>query len=395
MKELLFLLLPIAAFSGWYLGIKSKTKNSKLRNDKFSSKYLHGLNYVLNEQTDRAVDIFLQMLDIDGDVVEIHLMLGSLFRRRGEVDRAIKIHKSILLRSNLPQEYCNLLKIELAKDYIHAGLLDRAELILLELVEHNIEEETSLALLGSIYEESKDWDKAIDIHLKLQAVSSTKYNIKIAQFYCELAKNAIHIKNFSQAKEYIQQALKQDETCIRAYILSGECEIEQGKYIQAIALFEKIIKHSKNYKDVDNYLFEIVSKIIFCYMILGKTESLTDFWHNINISNGDNVGVILAYTNYLQETKGEVVALEYLTKEIKTNYSILGLSKIVELNLLLATDRFKHNLDSFKEVIDKILQKTYNYRCVSCGLTSKILEWRCPSCKGWGTFRIAALFELN
>jgi lipopolysaccharide biosynthesis regulator YciM len=432
MLPILFLLLPVAAFSGWYWGTKHTLKSQQQRASTFSANYLQGINYVLNEQPDRAVDVFLGLLDVDvqsnvnvnHNVAEIHLMLGNLFRRRGEVDKAIKIHQSLLNKSskpNLPQDYVNLLKLELAKDYIHVGLIDRAETILFELIDHEREVAASLTLLGSIYEESKDWLKAADIYSKLQQLvnstpqatldtknlyfthdacvsdtcnthsktkTSNKYSHKMAHFFCELAQNLLQKHNLPDAKHCITRALALDKNCIRGYMLLAECHIAETNYQAALDLLRTIVREADTkYVGVNHYFFEIIPRVVFCYNQVGLDPN--QFWQELLAQHSKDTGVILAYTSYLQETQTIVAALEYLTKALKTQYSLLGLSKAIELNLLLAAEKFKHGID-----IAKVLQRQYNYKCLSCGLTAKLLEWRCPSCKRWGTFRIAALFDL-
>ena len=388
MLELLFLLLPIAAFSGWLVGVKSKNHKNKIRRENISSKYFSGLNYILNEQPDRAVDVFLQLLDKDSEMVDIHLMLGNLFRKRGEVDRAIKVHKSILVKPNLPEGYINILNLELAKDYISAGLLDRAEAILLELVGAQKELEASLNLLISIYQESKDWDKAISASNKLQYISRKDFSNEISHFYCEIALLHLDAKSFMQAKRSVKQALKYNPNSIRAGIILADIQLIQNKHKSAIKIFEKLVPYA------DNYLTEIVPKMVACYRHLSKSFNVKNSW-DIILKNNKSPKVILAYVNYLQAHEGELIAIEFLNRHLHNSPSILGLSKIIELNLFLATDKFKDKLENFNEVMAKLIKKNYNFKCKYCGLVSKSLEWQCPSCRTWDSFQSTSLFEIT
>lgn len=385
---LLFLLLPIAAFSGWYVCLKTYAYKSKLKKNALTPKYFSGLNYLLNEQPDKAVDAFLQVLDIDDEIVEIQLMLGNLFRRKGEVDRAIKIHQGLLFKPLLPCEYQNILILELAKDYVSAGLLDRAEKILLELVENGSELEASLNLLNKIYQDSKDWLKAIDVILKLQEVCGKDFSSLIAHYYCELAKQAVEINNILLAKKYIKQALGVDSNCARASIILGDIEFYQQNYKTSLKVFKKV------YFQKPDCLSEVISKILLCYKKLDKYKGMNEYWQKI-LNENPHITLIISYTEFLQQTQNDEVALEYLTKYLYDNPSILGLSKVIQLNLHLTKDKIKSDLHYLYGVIEKIIQNKCYYRCSNCGLSAKILEWQCPSCKKWDTFRILSCFQLS
>lgn len=160
MLELFFLLLPVAAFSGWYLGRRSQTDPQSTSGGFLSSVYYMGLNYLLNDEPDKAVDAFIKMLEGSPDSVETTLTLGSFFRRRGEVDRAILIHQNLIARPDLSRKQRNQALSELAQDYMRAGMYDRAESLLLEIIQFVDDQlETSLLHLMDIYEREKEWKR--------------------------------------------------------------------------------------------------------------------------------------------------------------------------------------------------------------------------------------------
>ncbi|NNF96569.1 MAG: tetratricopeptide repeat protein, partial [Halobacteria archaeon] len=187
MLEILFFLLPIAALSGWWLGRRSKARRQEESSLELPSSYLRGLNYLLNEQQDKAIDLFIQLLDVDNDTVETHLALGSLFRRRGEVDRAIRIHQNLIARPTLSKEQRMQALFELGQDYMRAGLLDRAETLLGELIGNEPHTVAALQHLLDIYQQEKDWDKAIQIAQRLESRTGQSKRNLIAQYYCEKA----------------------------------------------------------------------------------------------------------------------------------------------------------------------------------------------------------------
>jgi len=209
--NLLWLLLPVAALSGWWIGWR--TRNSKI---KHTSKLLHpeyfkGLNFVLNEQPDKAIEVFIRMLEVDSETVETHLALGNLFRRRGEVDRAIRIHQNLIARPTLSREQRTHAVLELGMDYMRSGLLDRAEGLFLELIDSGSHLNQAYTELLEVYQQEKDWERAINIARKLEAVSVDSSSSIIAQFYCEGADAALKEGNVRVVKEQLRRAMRFDK----------------------------------------------------------------------------------------------------------------------------------------------------------------------------------------
>ena len=207
--DLLLLLLPVAAASGWYAAKRSIDANTHKDNDGFTRPYLVGLNYLLNEQPDKAVDVFIKMLEVDSEMVETHLALGTLFRRRGEADRAIRIHQNLIARPNLSKELRLQALLALGEDYLKAGVLDRAERVLLEFTEIASGEIAIIGLrhLLDIYQQEKRWDLAINIANKL-LTHGEPYQRNIAHYYCELALQAKAQSQLEQTQRYLKRALE-------------------------------------------------------------------------------------------------------------------------------------------------------------------------------------------
>ena len=187
MLELLWLLLPLAAASGWLAARRGVRGTKAQLMPELSSDYFQGLNYLLNEQPDKAIEVFVRMLEVNSDTVETHLALGNLFRRRGEVDRAIHIHQNLIARPTLKPEQRTQALMELGQDYMRAGLLDRAESLFEELVQVDAHTAAALQQLLVIYQQEKDWDRAIQTARRLGVVSGRNMAPVIAQYYCELA----------------------------------------------------------------------------------------------------------------------------------------------------------------------------------------------------------------
>jgi lipopolysaccharide biosynthesis regulator YciM len=234
--NLLWLLLPVAALSGWLIGQRRINQKDGSSSSSIYPEYFKGLNYVLNEQPDKAIEVFIKMLEVDSETVETHLALGNLFRRRGEVDRAIRIHQNLIARPSLDREQRANALLELGMDYMRSGLLDRAEALFLELIESNLHLNDSCTELLDIYQQEKDWENAIKIARKLEIISGEKSNSIIAQFYCECADSALIDGNMRVAKDSIRQAISIYPKCVRASLIEGKMYQKIGKEKLAILL---------------------------------------------------------------------------------------------------------------------------------------------------------------
>lgn len=384
MLELLFLLLPFAAASGWYAAYCTLSNSGARYKHECNREYLRGLNYLLNEQSDKAVDTFIKILEVDTETVETHLALGVLFRRRGEIDRAIRLHQNLIARPNLahPQKLQALLA--LGRDYYCAGLLDRAERLFFEVTQCDDKEYARIALryLLDIYQQQKRWEIAIK-----QAKKISKWDqpiIKnIAHYYCELALN--QLKKSATKKEVIQlldQALKYDAQCARANLIKGKLAIESEEWEQAIVIYQMIKK-----QDPD-YITETLAPLNQCYLQRQSgTMDLLNYLHE-TLSEHAQTAISLAIVKLIQE-KDRDKALQFLTLQLQDKPSLSGLYHLVDLHLAQesCTESDKHNLSSLKGLIKKLMENKPVYRCLSCGFNSKILDWLCPACRNWSTIK--------
>ena len=198
------MLLAAAGFTGWYVGRRAQRAARRRARRRLPADYFAGLNYLINEQPDRAVEVFTRMVDVDKETVEIHFALGSLFRRRGEVDRAIRVHQSILDRPKLDPEQRELALQELAVDYLRAGLLDHSETSVQVLAESDSHRLTALRSLTRIYEQQRDWQQAIVTHRMLAANGGPAQASAVAHYYCELAEAARMQGELDEARAHLR-----------------------------------------------------------------------------------------------------------------------------------------------------------------------------------------------
>lgn len=236
----LLLLLPVAAASGWYMAIKDRD-SQQVQSKEIPDVFFKGLNFLLNEQPDRALSVFLKATELDSNTVEMHIALGNLFRRRGEIERATSIHQNLIARPDLDDSLRALALFELAQDYFKAGLYDRSESLFQEL--RQIDEFASQActFLLQIYEQEKEWHSAIVIAESLNSGNDQNMVGRLSQYCCELAEEAVSEGKLGQAEYYLESAFKYDPDCLRAIIMAGQVYADRGNHLVAIQTDRKSV----------------------------------------------------------------------------------------------------------------------------------------------------------
>lgn len=380
MYELLWLLLPIAAASGWIMAKRSQERTQHSRSRDFSSDYFQGLNFLLNEQPDKAIEVFIRMLEVDSDTVETHLALGNLFRRRGEVDRAIRIHQNLIARPTLSKTQRSAALLELGQDYMRAGWLDRAESLFDELLENNLYTVQALRHLLDIYQQEKEWDKAITVARRLDNESGQSMKPMIAQFYCELAEAALKKGDENIANQMLKRALGNDKRCVRASLLQGRLAMRAENCKAALRAF-----HQVEEQDID-YLPEILEQVRQCYVNLNSIETFKDYLRSI-IERYNGVSPVLMLADLLAKTQNDAAAAEFMTEQVRKRPSVRGLGRLIDLNLVDATGKGKDDLLILRDLVGQLLKNKPVYKCSHCGFAGKSLHWQCPSCKEWNTVK--------
>ncbi len=364
MIVLLFLLLPIAAVTGWYIGYKSKS--TKKNNSTLNRDYFIGLKYLIDEQPDKALDVFIKLLDVNPDTLETHLTLAGLFRKRGEVDRAIRIHQNLIARSQLAKADRAHILFELANDYLSAGVLNRAEKLFLELIALGEESNASHEALLHIYEQQKDWQQAIEIATKLAHLKGVDIKPRLAYYYCELGD--------------IKKALAADKNCIRASILQGEFEMQRQHWKAAIKSYKRAIE-----QDPD-YISEIIQPLTQCYINISNKSECIRFLQQC-LLRFPRISIILALAESIRQQQDDIAAIEFTVAQMQAYPSLRGLNYLTELYINRAEGNTKTKLILLQQFMAKLLHDKPVYRCSECGFSSKALYWQCPGCHEWGTVK--------
>lgn len=346
----------------------------------FSADYFKGLNLLLNEQPDKAIDVFVKMLQVDNDTVETHLALGNLFRSRGEGDRAIRIHQNLIARPTLNKTQRALALFELAQDYMRAGLLGRAESLFLELLEQGEYRAESLEKLLDIYQQEKEWEKAIDVARRYEHLTGQRMNLQVAHFFCELGDALFASGDYKAALKMTKRALNTDRQCVRATLLQARVEKASGDCKAAIKTLKQVEKQDPR------FLPEIVGPLLACYRNLDKTSEAERYLERLSAEHG-GITSLLGLADLLRLRGDEKEASKRIARSLSERPSVRGLDHLIELHLANSEGAARENLLILKELTRRLLEEKSPYRCGNCGFKVKTLKWCCPTCKNWASIR--------
>ena len=376
--ELWWLLgFPLFFALGW-LAARVDIKQLLSESRALPMSYFKGLNFLLNEQPDKAIETFIELVKVDPQTVELHFALGSLFRRRGEVDRAIRMHENLLDRPDLAREQRLQALYELAQDYLKAGLLDRAEEMFAKL-EGSQYAQQGLKFLLEIYEQEKDWRKAIATSRKMDAVTGQSSAKDIANYFCELAVAETNRSHWDAARAHLQDALAVNRKCARALILMGDIELAQGNPESAIESWKRIEQQNPA------YLALIADKLLDAYRQMGRTEEGLQLLRNY-LSSYPSLDLLNVSFQGELEHSGPEPAYRLVRNELARNPTLLGLDKLLEAQLLEAPVERRNDLQMIKNLVHQHTRSLALYRCESCGFKARQFYWHCPACNGWETY---------
>lgn len=365
--------IPAAIILLW-LFYSATSKNEKQKSN-LSSEYFKGLNYLLNDEQGKALDIFVKLVDSNWDTVETHFALGKIYRKNGEMDKAIKIHQGLIARPSLPEQYRNKILLELGYDYLDAGWFDRAEGLFKEVLIQDKKSKEAQHNLILIYQQEKDWFKAIDVAVDLFSENSTVFGPMIAQYYCELANISKTKGDTRQLKVDAKKALRYDPACVRASILLAEQAKSLGDNKKAIKLYESVEK-----QDAESMPL-VIESMLECHSNLSSQKKLHEYLLALQ-NRHPNLYLQDVIASVIEKSQGRLAAIEYLTEGIKQQPSLPGLSTLLSYKEKEAgADQMVNDLSAAISVIQK---SNTAYCCRKCGFNTNTHYWLCPGCNNWG-----------
>lgn len=386
----IYVLLLLAVIAGWMLGRFGGRKISRPRQsgsevqDIFRD-YFVGLNYLLNDEPDEAIDTFIRALEVDSETIETHLALGSLLRRRGKVDKAIKVHQTLLARPGLDNSFSDSTRIQLSLDYIAAGLLDRAERLLKEILEDDRPSKwEALRHLVTIYQTEKEWELAVEYCQRLLANPASRRDGRTpsvaAHYCCELAVAAMQEQQSGRARQYIKRAFSFDRKHTRASLVLATLEQKLGNYQQAI---KELVRARATRPD---YTPLVIQPLHDCHQQLGimrELESLLARMHQ----ESPHPELVLALTRLLRESQGPESAFKFLSGQLAQHATLEGVKELLQLKLGTADPQKDAGLQGVPQILDALQNQRAAHQCTHCGYESRSLYWLCPSCQQWDTIR--------
>ncbi len=371
------LAIPLIFLMGW-LAARVDIRHIVRESQSLPKSYFKGLNFLLNEQPDKAIDAFLEATKVDSETVELHFALGNLFRRRGEADRAIRMHLNLVEREGLREDQRQLALAELGHDYLKAGLLDRAEEIFTGLLGTQ-QNEAAVDFLLEIYQQEKEWRKAIEIARQLPSHSGHLRQMEIANFYCELAATEINNSHPQEAHRLLEDALATHRKSVRANLLMGDLHAGTGNLEGAIEAWQRIEQQNPV------YLSLVATRLLEACRKLGRGSEGLRLLRGY-LTEHPSLDLLDAVFRAALEFEGPETACQLVKDELRRNPTLLGLDKLLEAQLLTAPAGRRDDLEMMKKLIHDYTRKLARYRCDHCGFKARQFYWRCPGCGAWESY---------
>ncbi|WP_158899113.1 lipopolysaccharide assembly protein LapB [Burkholderia sp. L27(2015)] len=371
------LLIPVIFGLGW-MAARFDLKNLLSESANLPRSYFRGLNFLLNEQPDKAIDAFIEVVKLDPETTELHFALGNLFRRRGETERAIRVHQNLLKRADLPTNERDHALYELGQDFLKAGLLDRAEETFKEISVGLYAVGAQRALL-TIFEIEKDWRRAISSATDLQNAGVQSYGKEIAQFYCELAQEALQAKQPDQARTELGRALKANSGNVRATILLGEVEQAAGDHTAALAYWERVEQQNPQYLPL------VAERIMQSYQAIGReadgAKMLADY-----IDRYPSTDLLDVAFKYVSALHGSDAAHRLARTQMQKSPTAAGMIRLFDAQIAHAEEPLRSELELMRNLVFQRTKNLPRYTCQSCGFRARLFYWQCPGCSGWETY---------
>ncbi|MBT4162324.1 MAG: lipopolysaccharide assembly protein LapB [Gammaproteobacteria bacterium] len=380
----LYVIIFSAIGIGWWLGRRERTKTSEIGDPN----YYQGLNYLLNEEPDRAVSTFIDNLEVNDDTLETHLALGGLLRRRGELEKAVFVHENILSQAQLSRSDMHGVQLELARDYLLAGLLDRAEELCVKLGQEPDTGEAgsvrreSLKITLQIYEQEKEWLQAIEVaKLLVTGEEAEHYEKAISHYHCELAEAQLEHNDLEGARESVREAIGHDVNNPRTSLVRGRLDVSEGHFDDAIAALTRI-------RDQDPvFVPESLETLEEVYRLDERPQAELRQYLESCLELTPSISIVLTLAKSIRDEMGDEAVAKFIAAHLKKNPTIRGLTQLIDLHIDNTRGIAKENLAILRSFAEALVADKPAYRCQSCGFDGKRMRWHCPVCRDWASIK--------
>lgn len=366
------LALPLFFTLGW-IAARVDIKQLLSETTSLPAAYFRGLNFLISDQQDKAIEAFSEAVKANAESLELHFALGSLFRRSGEIDRAIHLHLSLLQRQELAPAQKMAVRAELAQDYLKAGLFDRAEEIFVTLTNERYQQAALRALL-EIYTREREWQQSIKIATELERISGVPFRQEIAQYYCELAVKSVIEQDNHSARQQLEMALDANKDCVRANIMLGDMEAAEGNHKVALSVWQRIEFQEPR------YLALIAPKMLNSYKALNKMSDgiqlLHGYFEKYKLHSLFNV----LFDVTLNE-QGSEIAEPMALQDLQRKPSLQTLEHLFKARAL--NQPANAEVHTILQTVRSSIGNRSAYCCEQCGFRAKHFHWQCPACNAW------------
>lgn len=383
----LYVLIVVALGIGFLLGRREKRGAKRraapaARSQPMGGDYFQGLNHLLNDRPDLAIESFMDSLQVEDRTVDTHLALGTLVRRRGEVDKAIRIHQNVLARPVLSTENRTQAELELARDYLAAGLLDRAENILLELAKKRGKVKTAaLTHLQDIYQREREWQQAIDAGRQLVAArGNDEVRTALAHYQCELATEALSRGDLADARDRLGKAEQHDPSCPRTPLVLADVESEAGRYRETLRQLRKVVAREPA------LVGETLERFREAAIELGNEKAYPAYLEEC-LAGAPSIAVISELAKRIERAEGEIKAQAFLAEQLTRSPSLAGFHRLLQAYEGDDAGMPEQHVKIAREFAGELCEREPTFRCENCGFAGRMLLWQCPSCRDWGSIR--------
>jgi lipopolysaccharide biosynthesis regulator YciM len=378
------LLLPLLFAAGWFLrGVDTKQRGASA--DGGPRAYFRGLNYLLNEEPDKAIDAFIEVVKLDPETIELHFALGNLFRRRGEIDRAVRIHTHLLNRADLPARSRSDALAELGQDFLKGGLLDRAEDSFTRLLEEPRHRVDALRALLRIYQMEREWERAIDIARRLEREAGESSHAQVAHFHCESAEKLLSAGDDTAARNHLEQALRINRRSVRAAILAGDLAVRCGRQQEAIEHWKRVGELSPEHLPL------LAGRLADALDATGRRDEALNFLRR-SLLDHPSIDLLDIVQARVATWEQPAAAEALLREEVQRHPSLAGFERLLAAR---GSGLGDVQIQQLRDLIRAQVRKLARYRCVKCGFRAREFHWQCPGCNAWDSYPPRRIEELD